>query len=291
MGEGPIAVIVLSHRDGEQIGRLVRRITEDPRMVAVIHHDPSGEPLRLPPSSQVSFVPDPVACRWGRLSLVQAQWRSLQWVARTVPDFSWALLISGQDYPVRSMADIADELEQSPYDAYLRHFPVGPDPEQDTHPWQGLTRHRYLYKRRLPFTHRSVALPFPRRHPYRNGTGLYVGDMWFNLSARAVGAMLDDEALSGRLLRYLRFAPIPDETFIASMALNVRPELKVAADSRRFITWGRQRVAHPDTITAEHLPELLAGDAFFARKIDRIAHPEVPDLLDGLPGRRGSRAG
>jgi hypothetical protein len=75
------------------------------------------------------------------------------------------------------------------------------------------------------------------------------------------------------------------------MALNVRPALEVAAGSRRFITWGRERSAHPETITAAHLPELRDSDAFFARKIDRIAHPEVPDLLDELAVRRGSPAG
>ncbi|ACY96604.1 MULTISPECIES: beta-1,6-N-acetylglucosaminyltransferase [Thermomonospora] len=290
MSKGPIAVIVLSHRDSEQVTRLIHRITEGTNSFAVIHHDPSGEPLSIPPSSQVAVIPDPIPCKWGRLSLVQAQWKTLQWVARNVPEFSWALLVSGQDYPIRKMSAIEQELAGSPYDAYLRYFRVGPDPAEDVIPWQALTRRRYLYKRRVPFSRRSVTLPFKRRHPYRNGVELYVGDMWFNLSAPTVAAVLDARQMSERMLSYLRFAPIPDETFIASMTLNVHPAPNVAHDSKRYIKWGRRQL-HPQIITAEHLPDLRASDAFFARKIDRLAHPEIPDLLDRLAEERTASSG
>lgn len=280
MGGGPLAVIVLSHRHPEQVARLVDRVAAGRDTVAVVHHDPTGEPLRLSRSSNVVLVPGARPCAWGRLSLVEAQWRSLRWVAANVPEFSWALLISGQDYPIRPITQIEDELSASPHDAYLRYFEVTPDPAADVDPWQAVTRRRYLRKRRLPWSRRSVPLPFPRRHPYRAGVGLYVGDMWFNLSAATVRAMLADP-LADRLLRYLRYAPIPDETFIASMALNLRPAPDVARDSRRFIRWGADAM-HPEVLTPAHLPELRTSDAFFARKVDATLHPSMPDLLDAL---------
>ncbi|MFC0036735.1 beta-1,6-N-acetylglucosaminyltransferase [Actinomadura rayongensis] len=289
MGQGTVVVVVLSHRGSEQVARLVERITAGAHSMAVIHHDPSGEPLRLRPSSSVALLPDPVACRWGRLSLVEAQWKALHWVRANVPDFSWVLLVSGQDYPIRPMTAIEAELAASPHDAYLRHFFVGPDPATDEISWQGLTRRRYLYKRRLPFSHRSVPLPMRRRDPFRGDVGLYVGDMWFNLSARAVHGMLDAGPLAERLLRYLRFAPIPDEAFVSSLALNVRPELDVARDSKRFIRWGT-RQPHPELITAAHLDDLRSSTAFFARKVDADRHPEVPDLLDALAAERPTAA-
>jgi hypothetical protein len=287
---GPVVVVVLSHRAPAQVRRLVERISTGTRTVALIHHDPGGEPLDLKPSDQVVVVPDPVRPRWGRLSLVEAQWRALHWIRANIPDFSWVLLISGQDYPLLRMSDIENELAASPYDAYLRHFQVDLDPSEDVHPWQPQTRDRYLYRRRIPFSHRSVSLPFPRRHPFRDGVGLYVGDMWFNLSSTATEAILDERELSDRLLRYLRRSPIPDETFIAGMTLNARPRLAVADDSRRFISW-LGRSPHPEVITTAHLDRIAASDAFFARKIDAELHPEVPDLLDDLAARRSVRAG
>lgn len=282
---GTVAVIVLSHRGPAQVARLVSRISEGTNSVAVVHHDPTGEPLRLTSARNVAVIPDPIPCGWGRLSLVEAQWRSLRWVAKNIPDFSWALLISGQDYPIRSMRDIERELCESPHDAYLRHFVITDDPADDIDPWQALTRRRYLYKRRIPFSRRSIALPFRRRHPFRDGTRLYVGDMWFNLSATAVHAMLENRELAERLMSYLRFAPIPDEAFICCMALNTDPKLNVANDSKRFIDWVGSS-PHPELITTAHLDALAQSDAFFARKVDADRHPDIPDLLDELAKRR-----
>ncbi|WP_170177567.1 beta-1,6-N-acetylglucosaminyltransferase [Thermomonospora umbrina] len=266
---------------------MAARVASGADTVAVVHHDPEGVPWSAPRSSNILAIPDPRPCRWGRLSLVEAQWRSLEWVTRAIPEFSWALLVSGHDYPIRTMPAIEAELAATRHDAFLRHFPIG-DPADDVDPWQAFTRRRYLRRRRLPFSARSVPLPFSRRHPYRDGTGLYVGDMWFNLSAEAVGAILADRPLSDRLLRYLRHAPIPDETFICSMARNVRPALDVADDSKRFIRWSAAQ-AHPETITSAHLPDLGESDAFFTRKVDMTAHPEVLDALDQLADDRARR--
>lgn len=282
---GTVAVIVLSHRGAAQVARLVSRISEGTDSVAVIHHDPTGEPLKLTGMRNAAVIPDPISCDWGRLSLVKAQWHSLRWVARNIPDFSWALLISGQDYPIRSMRDIERELAESPYDAYLRHFRITGDPADDVHPWQTLTRRRYLYKRRIPFSRRSIALPFQRRHPFHDGTRLYVGDMWFNLSAPAVHAMLENRELAERLMRYFRFAPIPDEAFISCMALNTDSIRTLANDSKRFIDWVGSS-PHPELITAAHLDALAQSEAFFARKIDADLHPDIPDLLDELARAR-----
>jgi hypothetical protein len=71
--------------------------------------------------------PDPVRCGWGRLSLVQAQRKALGWVAANIPGFSWFLLISGQDYPVRPMKLIEAELAASRRDGYVRHFLIADD--------------------------------------------------------------------------------------------------------------------------------------------------------------------
>ncbi|MEV6562518.1 beta-1,6-N-acetylglucosaminyltransferase [Nocardia sp. NPDC051756] len=279
MSSGPVVVAIMSHHRSTQLTRLVERITVGNNSIAVIHHDPSGSPLHLPPSSDVAIIPDPIPCQWGRMSLVQAQWKTLTWVAANIPDFSWFLLISGQDYPVRSMASIEAELATSPHDGYLRHLLIA-DPDEDIDPWQALTRNRYLRMRRRPFSVRQIQLPYQRRHPYRDGTHLYVSEMWFNLSASAVRQILADRPLRDRLLRYLRWAPIPDETFIASMIGN-QPGLDIAPTNRRYIKW-QPGEPHPDLVSEAHLPDIRRSDAFFARKIDITCHPGIQDLLDGL---------
>jgi hypothetical protein len=278
---GTVAIVVLTHRAPAQVARLVSTLQGGRDTMVAVHHDPRGEPLRLRASSSLALVPDPVPCPWGQLGIVVAIRRSLEWLRANVPELSWALVISGQDYPIRTMASIEAELAGTRYDAFLRHLRVDGDPADDHHPWQATTRRRYLYRRRLPASVRSVSLPWPRRHPFHDGFRLYAGEQWVNLSARAVDKVLDSP-LNGPLLRYLRRAPNADEAWIGTVALNGEPELTVVNDRRRYIRWPGGGATHPAVLGPADLAALRASDAFFARKVDLDAWPQACDVLDAL---------
>ena len=284
-GPGTVAVVVLSHRGPAQVARLVSRLQGRDTIVAV-HHDPRGEPLRLRPSSSVALVPHPVPCPWGRPGINLAIRKSLEWLRANVPGLSWALLISGQDYPIRTMEAIEDELAAARCDAFVRHLRVDGDPADDVHRWQATTRQRYLYRRRLPASARSVRLPWPRRHPFHDGFRLYAGEQWVNLSAAAVHKVLESP-MSDTLLRYLRRSPNADEAWVGTMVLNGDPELRVVNDRRRYVRWSGGGSAHPAVLGPDDLPALRESDAFFARKVDPVAWPRAYEMLDALAESRG----
>jgi Core-2/I-Branching enzyme len=283
-GRGTVAVAVLSHTRPAQVARLVSRLECGTNTMVAVHHDPRGEPLRLRPSSSVALVPDPVSCPWGRLGIVAAIRRSLEWLRANVPTLSWALVVSGQDYPIRTMASIEAELAAARCDAFLRHFRLDGDPADDVHPWQTTVRRRYLYRRRLPATARSLSLPWPRRNPFSGNVGLYAGDIWVNLSARAVDKVLDSP-LNAPMLQYLRRSPNPDEAWAVSVALNGDPELAVVNDRRRYIRWP-PRSRHPAALGPADLTDLRASSAFFARKVDLTVWPDAYDALDAEAASR-----
>jgi hypothetical protein len=278
------AVLVLSHRAPDQLRRLVRRLEEGTRTATFVHHDPTGPELRGIGGSATTVLPDPVACAWGRASLVDAVVRSLEFIRRHVSDLGWVLVVSGQDYPVRRPRDIEAELAASTHDAWLRSFAVG-DPADDVVQWQRNCRRRYTRSVRVPGSARGLPLPFPRPHPFRGDVRLHIGDMWVNLGRRAVDQVLDSP-LRPRLRRYASTVPIPDEMFVPTLVHSATPGLDVAHGHRRFIEWTPADEVHPAVITAAHLPAIRASDAFFARKVDLGAHPEVADLLDDLAGSR-----
>lgn len=281
-GRGTVGVVVLSHNEPAQVARLVSRLDSGSDTVVAIHHDPRGEPLRLRPSSSVVLMPDPVPCPWGKLGIVVAILRSLQWLRANVPDLSWALVISGQDYPIRTMASIEAELATARCDAFIRHFRLDGDPADDVDPWMTLARRRYLYRRRLPGSRRSAPLPWPRRHPFHDGFSLYAGEQWVNLSVRAVSKLLDSP-LNEPLMRYMRRAPLPDEAAVVTLALSGEPELAVVNDRRRYIRWSPNS-RHPADLGPADVPELRASNAFFARKVHLGTWPEACDVLDAIAG-------
>ncbi len=273
---GPVVVLVFSHRDPPLVRRLVDRLRTGDDVLVAVHHDPTGPPLELAAASNVALVPDPVQCRWGGYQLVTATWQSLQWIKRTVPELSWVLLISGQDYPAMPVRDIERELHTTPHDAFLRNFRIDGNPADDVHHWQQLCRTRYFHRRRFPRLPRSV--PWPRRHPFDADRHAYVGDMWFNISARAL-----DNALASPfaplLLNFLRAAPIPDEMFIASLVCNDRT-IDIANDRRRYLKFDRG-AWHPQPLGIADVPDVVGSGAFFARKFDATATAAL-DKLDEL---------
>lgn len=278
-------MVVLSHRAPRQVARLVSRLQDGRDVVVAVHHDPRGEPLALRPSPQLALVPDPVHSPWGLPGLNIAIRKSLEWLRANIPELSWALLISGQDYPIRAMASIESELASAPCDAFLRHLRVDGDPARDEHHWQAAARRRYLYKRRLPGSAHAVALPWPRRHPFHDGFRLYGGEQWVDLSARAVHKILDSP-LSGQLLKYLRRSANADEAWLPTVALNGEPELEVVNERRRYVRWPGG-TPHPAVLGPGDLGAMAGSDAFFARKVDLAVWPEAFDAIDELALARG----
>lgn len=277
MSAGPVVVSVLSHRDPPLVRRLVERVLDGGDTVAVVHHDPRGPALDLPADERVLVVPGARPCDWGRPALALAVLRSVEFAAERVPDLSWFLLVSGQDYPARPVREVVDELRAAPADAYLRSFRVDAEPGADVHPWQAVCRRRYLHRARLPFTHRSV--PAPRRSPFRQGTALHVGDMWVNLGARAVAHLLEQRRRSRDLERYLLRCAIPDEALLPTLLHRGAEGLDLVHDRKRWIRW-TEGDRHPALLEAADAPAIRASGAFFARKVDSGRTAALLDLLD-----------
>jgi hypothetical protein len=279
---GPVVVLVLSHRDPPLLQRLVSRLTAGSNTAVVIHHDPTGPPLQLPRSDAVLQMPSPHHSQWGRMTLALSVVNGLRFAVTHIPELSWVLVISGQDYPTRSMTAIEDDLGRSSKDAYLRYFRVDPRPGNDVHPWQQLTRRRYLHKIRLPRTHRSV--PFPRRHPFDGkDLSLYVGDQWVNLGSSAVHHVLEQQQRLPQVERYFGRCSIPDEGFLPTLLLNNAEHLRVEDDRRRYISWTKGQ-RHPALLDLSDVEKAAGSTDLFARKVDSERTPEVLDLFDRLAG-------
>lgn len=228
-------------------------------------------------SDRLRIVPDPEPCDWGRMNLAQAMLRCVQAAHTLVPELGWVLLVSGQDYPCIPMTTIEQRLYGSPADAMLRHFEISLSDSDDTHPWQAVCRRRYLRRIRIPGSRRSV--PFPRRHPFRDGTRLFVGDMWVNLGAAAVQHLLSQRQALPHVESYLRRCSVPDEALLPTLLLNNSEDLQIYSEGHRYIKW-KQGEPHPAMLAVGDVPDIVGSDAYFARKVDSRRTPLVLDLLD-----------
>jgi hypothetical protein len=277
MSSGPVVVAILSHRDPVLLRRLTQRVVEGSNAIALVHHDPRGEPHGLTESDRVRLVPNAQPCDWGRMNLARAMLRCAETAHTFVPELGWLLLVSGQDYPCLPMTTIEQRLQDCDADAMLRHFQVSASESNDTHPWQAVCRRRYLRRIRIPGSRRSV--PFPRRHPFRDGTRLFVGDMWVNLGAAALQHVLAQRRALPQVESYLGRCAVPDEALLPTLLLNDAAHLQIRNEHHRYIKWTPGQ-PHPAMLSVDDVADILDTDAYFARKVDSCRTPQVLDLLD-----------
>jgi hypothetical protein len=315
-----VAYVVCSHRHPAQVARLVGVLrAESPGCLVVIHHDPTGPPL---PDElfgeRVVACPDPVAVTWAHWSLAEAILRPLGWLVEHA-EFDWAVVISGQDYPVTPLERVERDLAESDADALMLHAPLD-------EAWPGNEgRLRYLSKVTvMPHVPGVRRFPAVLRRLVR-GAGFALGRLdsrlwfrsvqpmgrvvvghrvrrlplapeafhgsseWFSVNRRAAALLVERAREQGPLVRHMRTTFSPSEAFFATVLVN-EPGFRVDPHNRRYIVF-EPGSAHPSDLTVADVEAAAAAGAHFARKFDLAAGSEPLDLADGLRTARASTSG
>jgi Core-2/I-Branching enzyme len=298
-----VAYLITSYTLPTQVLRLARTLRRgSPEALIVLHHDHRGcaVDMRAMDALGVRRVEPPSPVAWGEPSQLEMVLRCLQWLLQR-NDFSWVVLLSGQDYPIRPVADIERSLAASGVDAFIeaqrverptlsRRVPVDEFALRYYYRWRKLSsgeprrtllataaRARPLFDlRRMPSgTWVGVRA---LRTPFRPGFECHRGSDWFTLSRRAVGAVDRLVRAQPDVLDHYRRTLIPTESFVQTVLANERA-LRISGDYRRFSAW-RSGAARPRVLTFADLPDMLASGADFARKFDETLDRTVLDEID-----------
>jgi hypothetical protein len=295
-----VAYVVLSHRNPEQVLRLVAALKEGPAAAVAVRHDERRSRIddRELDRLGVLRLRDEVEFEWGGWSQLELLRECLDRAAREL-DPDWLLVLSGQDYPLRPLADVERDLAASGLDAMLGdawELPMDglPEPPRDEFFLRYAYRHFSAPRSapRLPRAVRPLAylreMPAPlrprlglrrARTPFGDGFRCFVSADWLTLRRPALHAVLRATRERRDLMRYYRRVAIPSESFFATVLLN-DPGLRVARENRRFVSFAAPLTPHPDTLTTADLDRLMASGCDFARKFDSDVDAEVLDVLD-----------
>lgn len=295
-----VAYVVTSHCYPEQVLRLARTLRAgSPDAPLLIHHDDRRSQLDVAALARlggVQLVRPPTAVAWGWASHLDMLLRCFAWVLERMP-FDWLTVLSGQDYPIRPLAEIERDLLDSPYDGYVEGIDV--DPPRWTRGELDEFSRRYFYLHRpirnpgailrraiaaarpallvrdMPWgvvLGRRSAAPFSPALPCRRGAD------WLSLSRRSVEVVVRAAQTRPELMRHYRRTILPTESFPHTV-LHAEPALRLSGDTRRFISWPSLS-AHPRVLRVADLDRILSSGADFARKFDLMIDPMVMDELD-----------
>lgn len=292
--------LIQSHKDPAQLARLARVLRQGcPDSIVLISHD-----MRATPLSAAVFGGDPnvhvIDGQGGRgdFAIVAGYLAALHF-ARERFDYDWVTNLSGQDYPVSSLATFTDELAKADHDGFLHHFDALAQHADEMRPmaWppgHGDTRYSFQYrklKNTLSLAERA-ALKLPRvaldvlDAPYRINTayGLqfgrraattpfneqfrcYAGSYWHTIRRRCADYLVDFADAQPQVTDYLRNVLIPDECFVQTVLAN-EPRFRFINDNRRYYDMRGSWRGHPKALTEADAPDFLGGRYVFARKFD-----------------------
>jgi hypothetical protein len=298
--------LVQTHREPRQVLRLVRALRRgSPSARIFVYHDGSRQPFDpalLSPLSGCDLLLAPVPVRRAEFSMVEAYLDAAERIARRGVEYEWLTLLSGQDYPLRPLADYERHLDRSGVQGFLRYGDVlGPDT-----PWPKQRRRghrRYFYRYRtlsagwLPWLSRlrwlnqvqslvHLQLTYGAqvgcrllRPPFDGGVRCYAGPAWHSLSRECVAYLLERHAAGDPLVEHFRHTTSPEEAFCQTLLVN-SGRFRLANDNLRFADFTGSVGGSPRTLTVADLPWLLESPCYFARKFDVAVDEEVLDRLD-----------
>lgn len=317
-----VAFLIFNHRSGGQLLRLITTLRRQlPDSPLIVHHDKfrsalDAQALTAVGNTHLLTSAEPIV--WGDLSLVEATWRSLHWMAAEV-EFDWAVVMSGQDYPIKRLDHLPDYLANTGADALIEAQPIGDLP---TPTMRRIMCRRYLYQyrparvlwpaARLPdqlwgnlrqstgilvdvFNNTQPYVQvyrFPDRMPWRLGhrasdtpfsdqNPCWFGSGWYSLSHKAVKYLCAYVEAFPDYAAYYSQTICPDESATATIMCNA-PDISVMPTSLHYTRWTHPESGHPDVLGIDDIGALTAAPKFFARKFDLTIDAQVLDRLDEL---------
>jgi hypothetical protein len=263
--------LIQSHRDPDQIARLARVLrTGCPGSIILISHDCRAQSLSRSlwkGDSKIHVIPG----RGGRgdFNILDGYLAATRWLSDHKIDYDWITNLSGQDYPVSSLADFSRELSQTSHDGFLQHFDV-------------LTRLaiEHLTELRIKTAYGLMIGRPAKRPPFAAEFRCYAGSYWHTIRRRCVDYLLDFCETRSPVVEYFRKVLIPDESFVQTVLAN-HQDFRFANDNRRYVDMRRSRRGHPKILTDIDIPQFAGRRYVFARKFEWKSGPTLFDKLDG----------
>jgi hypothetical protein len=283
--------VVTSWTAPAQTERLLARLRRDsPDARLIVSHDrkmPAPDRARLAVlGAELRLTAEPIT--WGDATYLRSVLDII--ASADLDDGDWITILTGQDYPLRPLAEYEHHLASCGADMLLE------ETEDDPNLPALLERYRSRFYRLPHWTDRhrirqvmkhipglKMSLqprglpPYLQRRrlrtPFRDGFTLYKGADLFALSGRAAAVLAQADP---KLLRYYAHTRVPSESYVHTVLRN-DPSLRNLPEMIHHAVW---KSPHPEWLTTADLDEMLQSGRWFARKF----RPEEPVLtaLDHL---------
>jgi hypothetical protein len=210
-------------------------------------------------------------CSWGDFGHVRATLKGIDAAFEGGVDFDYAVLLTGQDYPIKSNNQILQFFERNRGRSYMANFAL------PTTEWTGGGLDR-IERWHLRLRGRHFAVPIPRSLPA--GMRPFGGSSYWCLTRQAVEYVRTFVGANRAFVEYFKHVDVPDELFFQTILMNSPYASEIVDDDLRYIDWKTPDAGSPAVLGVEDFPALQASDKLFARKFDEDVDAVVLDKID-----------
>jgi hypothetical protein len=273
----------MGHREPAQILRLIRALRDSAAFFVVHVDERAGDDVYNPLKDYAATHPEVhltrrIRCYWGDYGIAGAMIECVKTTVQIGLNFDYAILLSGQDYPIKPAAEIKAFLARNEGSQFIESFHLDKPNRWTAHtgPFQAMNRVRdwtlFIRSRRFHFR-------IPRRFPL--GWRPFGGSQWWGLSRECVLYLENTFRTKPEVVRYFRHVFIPDESLFQTVIAN-EPSFysRLVNDDLRYIDWERPNPKYPRTLDMEDFDRLRTSPKLFARKFEIGRSRELLDRID-----------
>lgn len=278
-----LAYIVSAYKLPDQLARLVTTLaTETCHFFVHVDRKTDEATYRrmvtpLAPLANVHFL-ERHRCYYGGFGHVGATIKGISEIFRRRMPFDYAILLTGQDYPIKSNQEIDAFFEQHDGLSFMDHFPL---PSEDWD-FRGMDRIESWHVRL-----RGTYFRFPRRAGIRikrrfpSSLQPFGGSAYWCLSREAAEYVHRFLQKDRSYVRFFNYVNVPEEMFFHTIILNSPLRASVVNDDLRYMEWRKPAVASgPALLTKDDFNKIVSSPKLFARKFDISHDAKVLDMID-----------
>lgn len=286
------AYLIMAHKNPNQLNRLVDRL-DDGSSHFFIHIDIKAKLESFGNlkkwEDKISYL-DRVHARWGRYGIVLPLLAGLEAAMIHETEFDRMIVLSGQDYPIKSNASINRTLANATHQVFI-NYTLLPDFKQ----WPGKDRgglyrlDKYYFGDKWHERFRSKTLNFLANYNSLFGRKMpldmkgFAGSAWMILDKYVTKYILEFHTQNPEYFKFHKDTFVADEVYIQMIIGNtddieVKARLKNA--NHHFMIWENPQSAHPKVFETSDLEAIKNAPQLFARKFDENLDAQIMDLID-----------
>lgn len=272
-----IAILILAHKNLTQLNALIKKLENNFNIYLHIDHKSNIKPEDIVQSARHRIAKQyPVY--WGSYNQILATYNLMKHAHADNNDYY--LLISGQDFPIKSNEYIIEYIEMNKYKDFIEYEKL---PLKGWHDG-GFERVWYFWENRDERSALSFALKHIRRYQRRNNLFqrnkervFYGGANWFNMSKQTMHSVVKFIEKNDYLSKF-KYTRCADEIWLQTLLIYELGIKSLINDSLRYIDW-RSGPEYPRILRSSDIDDINNSSALFARKFDLEVDSKIINKL------------